>query len=157
MLYFAHGSNLDRPQMLVRCAGARYVGNARLPGYRLCFPRRSAVRASAIASIEPAKGQGVWGALYEVDQAGLDRLDIAEGCLPNRDPAANTSRRMTVKVERPDAGAAEAYVHIASPGANPGLPSVGYMLVLIRAAVSLGMPEEFLKELRAIEPERLAA
>jgi hypothetical protein len=157
MLYFAHGSNLDRPQMLVRCAGPLYVGNARLSGYRLCFPRRSMVRASAIASIEPARGQAVWGALYEVDKAGLDRLDIAEGCLPNRDPAANVSRRTTVKVERPDGGAADALVHIANPAANPGLPSVGYMIVLVRAAVALGLPEEFLKELRAIEPERLAA
>ncbi|CAN5213370.1 hypothetical protein BH10PSE9_BH10PSE9_12290 [soil metagenome] len=157
MLYFAHGSNLDRPQMLVRCAGARYVGNAKLAGYRLCFPRRSAVRASAIASIEAAKGQAVWGALYEVDQAGLDRLDITEGCLPNRDPAVNTSRRMTVKVERPDGGAADACVHISNAAANPGLPSAGYMLVLVRAAVALGMPGEFLQELRAIEPERLAA
>jgi hypothetical protein len=139
--------------MLVRCPAARYVSIARLNDYRVCFPRWSAVRASAVASIEPAKGEAVWGALYDVDQTGLDRLDVAEGCLPNRDAALNVCRRFTVMVERPDGGAVKAVAHIANPAANPGLPSAGYLMVLVRAAVALGMPEEFVARLKAIEAQ----
>jgi hypothetical protein len=157
MLYFAHGSNLDRPQMHGRCPTARYITIARLPGYRVCFPRWSNVRASAIASIEPARAEAVWGALYEVDEAGLARLDIAEGCFPDREAADNASNRATVRIERPDGGSMEAVVHIANAGPNPRRPSAGYLLVLVRAAQSLGMPEDFIKQLRAIEPEALAA
>jgi hypothetical protein len=157
MLYLAHGSNIDRPQLQVRCPTARFVSIGKVEGYRLCFPRWSAVRASAIASIEPAKGESVWGALYDVDQAGLDRLDVAEGCFPDREPDRNASRRETVRVERPDGSVVEAAVHIANAGANPRRPSAGYLLVLVRAAGALGMPDEFVTQLKSIESEPLAA
>ena len=157
MFYFAHGSNIDRPQMQVRCPAAQYVAVAKANGYRLCFPRWSRVRASAVASIEAAKGETVWGVLYEIDQGGLDRLDIAEGLLPLRDPALNTCRRLVLEVERPDGRAVEAVTHVAIPAADPGKPSASYLLVLVRAAVALGLPEEFIARLKAVEPQPLAA
>ena len=51
----------------------------------------------------------------------------------------------------------DAATHIANPAANPGLPSAGYLLVLVRAAAALGMPDDFMARLKAIEGQPLAA
>ncbi len=157
MNYFAHGSNIDRPQMLVRCPQARFICAARLHDYRLCFPRWSKVRDSAIASIEPAKGEVVWGALYELMPNDLARLDVFEGYDAAFDPALNTSVRRTVHVQRPDGVNAEAETHVAVPMADAGLPSAGYLLVLRRAAKALDFPEDYIAGLNAITAGPLAA
>lgn len=157
MLYFGHGSNIDRQQMAIRCPGSRFVAPARVHNYRLCFPRWSNVRESAIASMEPAKGEIVWGALYEVTPADLERLDMIEGFAVSRDPAKNESQRVSVRVERPDGISGEAKTHIAIPMENPGPPSQGYILVLVRAATELDFPKDFIARIKAAGAGSLAA
>ena len=157
MFYFAHGSNIDRPQMQVRCPHARFVSVARLHDYRICFPRWSAVRDSAVAGIEPARGEVVWGTLYEIDEADLARLDTVEGYAKGRDTALNMSKRMTVRVQRPDGISADAETHAPVRTADPGRPSAGYLLVLLRAAKALDFPEEFIARIKAAESGSLAA
>lgn len=157
MLYFGHGSNIDRQQMAIRCPGSRFVAPARVHNYRLCFPRWSNVRESAIASMEPAKGEIVWGALYEVTPADLERLDMIEGFAVSRDPAKNELQRVSVRVERPDGISGEAKTHIAIPMENPGPPSQGYILVLVRAATELDFPKDFIARIKAAGAGSLAA
>ncbi len=157
MLYFAHGSYIDGPQMRVCCPGAELVGRARLRDYRLCFPRWSKVRDSAVAGIEPAKGEAAWGALYEITEEGRARLDLVSGYAADRDPAKNTSVRVSVKVEQPNGLTVEAETHVPVPMAEPGRPSMGYLLVLARAARELGFPDEYFARLKAAEEAPLAA
>ncbi len=78
-LYFAYGSNLSRRQMARRCPGARPVGRAVAGGYRLAFPRWAEDWHSGVASIEPAAGNHVEGALYELGPADVRSLDAYEG------------------------------------------------------------------------------
>ncbi len=157
MLYFAHGSNIDRPQLMVRCPGAQFVAPARLHDYRLCFPRWSKVRETALAGIEPAKGEMVWGVLYELTPDDVERLDMIEGFVPGRDPARNESQRIKVRVQRPDGLSADAETHLPVRVADPGLPSAGHILVLVRAARALEFPDDFIARLKAAEPAPLAA
>jgi hypothetical protein len=157
MLYFGHGSNIDRQQMAIRCPGSRFVAPARVHNYRLCFPRWSNVRASAIASMEPAKGEIVWGALYEVTPSDLERLDMIEGFAVSRNPAKNESQRISVRVERPDGISGDARTHIAVPVEDPGKPSPGYILVLVRAATELDFPKDFIARIKAAGSGSLAA
>ncbi len=157
MLYFAHGSYIDGPQMRVCCPGAELVGRARLREYRLCFPRWSKVRASAVAGIEPAKGDFVWGALYEISPEGLARLDLVEGYAAAGDAALNTSVRVGVQVEQPKGVTVDAETHVPVPMPEPGRPSAGYLMVLVRAGQELGFPEEYIDKFRAAEAEPLAA
>ncbi len=157
MLYFAHGSYIDIPQMKVCCPGAAFVAAGRLNDFRLCFPRWSKMRDSAVAGIEPAKGEITWGALYEVTPRDLARLDLMEGFSANRDAAQNAARRVTVDVERPDGLTAEAETHVAVPMEDPGRPSLGYLLMLARAATALEFPHDYIAKLKAAEEASLAA
>ncbi len=157
MLYFAHGSYIDLPQMRVCAPEAEFVAAARLQDYRLCFPRWSKVRDSALASIEPAKGEIAWGALYEVTPRDLSRLDLVEGFVADRDPKLNAARRIAVRVERPDGLTVDAETHVAVPMADPGRPSLSYLLVLARAATALEFPHDYIAKLRAAERAPLAA
>ena len=157
MLYFAHGTYIDVPQMKVCCPGAAFVAAGRLSDYRLCFPRWSRVRDSAVAGIVPAKGEIAWGALYEVGARDIARLDAVEGYAAGRDPALNGASRVTVRVERPDGLTVEAETHVAVPMADPGRPSLSYLLVLARAATALGFPPDYVARFRAAEGTPLAA
>ena len=90
-IYFAYGSNLDLLQMQLRCPEAQFVSTARLDGYRICFPRKSFVRDCAVISIEPAVGESVWGALYELDGTDLAAPRRARGLRQEARPRPRTS------------------------------------------------------------------
>lgn len=155
MLYFAYGSNLDRRQMAERCPEARVVGVAHLPGHRLSFPRRSPVRHCATASIEPAPDATVWGALYDLTDTDLARLDAREGYVASRE-AESRYRRVTVAVVREDGTPAEAAAYVAVPTENPGLPSAEYLAHFIAGAADFGLPEEYRRMLAALATEPAA-
>lgn len=157
MYYFAQGSFIDRVQMRVCCPAAEFIAPARLHDYRLCFPRWSKVRNSAVAGIEPMKGDIAWGVLYELTARDLQRLDRVEGHTAGLGAELNASNRVTVRVERPDGLTVEAETHVAVPQADPGRPSAGYVLLLARAATELGFPGDYIAKIRAGEEKPLAA
>jgi hypothetical protein len=157
MQYFAQGSYIDLPQMRVCCPGARFIAPGRLRDYRLCFPRWSKVRDSAVAGMERAKGEIAWGVLYELTPLDLERLDLVEGYIATRDPTLNASRRITVRVERADGLSVDAEAHMAVPMADPGRPSAGYLMVLTRAAKALRFPDDYIAQLKAAEAALVAA
>jgi gamma-glutamylcyclotransferase (GGCT)/AIG2-like uncharacterized protein YtfP len=69
--YFAYGSNMDAARMLARCPGARPVGAATLPGFRLV--------ERLYADVEPSAGCEAKGLLWSVTEADLASLDRHEG------------------------------------------------------------------------------
>lgn len=160
MFYFAYGSNLDLMQMQLKCPDAQFVSTARLDGYRVCFPRRSFVRDCAIISIEPDAAESVWGALYEVEDGDMKRLDEREGFSARREAARNVRNRVTVRVETSDERSvtAEAYVAVASD--DPGQPSPHYIGYLVASAAECGLPKSHLVKLAAhipVAPARTVA
>jgi len=150
VIYFAYGSNIDQKQMGSRCPGAQLTGIAQLAGYRLCFPRRSSVRDSAILSIEPFEGTTVWGVTYEMSSDDLRRLDHREGYDAGRPPVQNSATRIPVKVSRLRGETVEAYTYVVAPQPKPGLPSTNYLKLIINAAAVHGFPEDYLSALRAV-------
>ena len=157
MYYFAYGSNLDPLQMRLRCPNAEFVSTARLDGFHVCFPRRSYVRDCAVISIEPAPGESVWGALYELGPDDVERLDEREGYDKKREHAANQHNRMTVRVEGPDERPVTAEVYVAMPTENPGLPTPHYIGYLVAAAAECGLPKSHLVAIAAHMPMAQAA
>lgn len=152
MFYFAYGSNLDLMQMQLKCPDAQFVSTARLDGYKICFPRRSFVRDSATISIEPEAGESVWGALYEIEDKDLKRLDEREGYRAKRERDKNPRNRVTVKVETSDERTVTAETYIAVPSENPGLPSPHYIGYLVASAAECGLPKSHLVKLAAHMP-----
>ena len=84
MLYFAYGSNLSRSGMRQRAPGARAIGVAVLEGHRFVIGR------DGWASVEPARGQCVYGVLWKITPRGGRWL---RGGLPLRFGDAELSPR----------------------------------------------------------------
>jgi hypothetical protein len=152
MIYFAYGSNLDPAQWSERCPASPLLGVARLDDHRLHFPRRSPVRQCAVASIEPARGAVVWGALYRMSMEDFAALDAREGHSPDR-PRESRYLRATVTVAGMDAAVVEAVTYVAIPSPDPGLPSAAYVGHLIAGAVHHDFPEDYVTYLRRIPTE----
>ena len=70
-LYFAYGSNLNILQMAQRCPDSVGVSAAVLSGWKLV--------ERTYADIEPAAGECVNGALYEISERDLENFDRYEG------------------------------------------------------------------------------
>lgn len=80
-LYFAYGSNMLTPRLVVRCRTAAAIGRATATGHRLAFDKRSkdgSGKATLIA--DPAHTvPGVLVRLDVSDQSALDKLKDARG------------------------------------------------------------------------------
>ena len=90
--YFAYGSNMNPAQMAERCAAARVVCAACLPGHRLAFYGRNRVWDGGQETVVqapghtqgqplgqplgPTLGQDVWGVLYELSFGDAASLDV---------------------------------------------------------------------------------
>ncbi|MCP4384985.1 MAG: gamma-glutamylcyclotransferase [Hyphomicrobiales bacterium] len=150
MIYFAYGSNLDPAQWAERCPQSPLIGVARLDQHRLHFPRRSPIRQCAVASVQPARGHTVWGALYRITTRDLAALDQREGHFPDRHPAHSRYDRVTVSVMRMDAKQIEAVTYVANPSPDPGHPSTVYVTHLIDGAVHHRFPGDYIAMLRQL-------
>jgi len=70
-LYFAYGMNTNQEEMSYRCPGARALGRAVLPGYRLEF--------KSFATIVPSPRESVEGVLWTITDSDESALDMLEG------------------------------------------------------------------------------
>jgi len=78
MYYFAYGSNLNKKQMLERCPDSKPMFIVTLHNYKLVFVGWSRQWRGGVASIKPFRGERVLGAIYEVSDRDLRRLDSYE-------------------------------------------------------------------------------
>ncbi|MFC2042386.1 gamma-glutamylcyclotransferase family protein [Chloroflexota bacterium] len=78
MYYFAYGSNLNKRQMQERCPDSKPMFTATLPNYKLVFSGWSRQWRGGIASIKPIRDEKVRGAIYEISEQCLRRLDRFE-------------------------------------------------------------------------------
>jgi hypothetical protein len=159
MIYFAYGSNMDPEQMRRRCPGHKVLGRAFLPGYALCFPRRSPVRQCATAGIERATGEGVWGVLYEVTEDDALSLHAAEGYAPSVSIELNRYSVEVVDVRSggPEGETVRAYTYLARPDDSGALPSVDYLGHLLRGAEHHRLPQAYVAKLRSIGAAAVAS
>jgi hypothetical protein len=142
MLYFAYGSNMDPAQMTERCPGARLEGIGYLPGYILCFPRRSMKRRCGVSSVQPQANHDTWGVLWELSDQDLAALDKNEGYRPDRDPLANAYNRVTVTINHGGSWV-EAETYLASPQQGTHLPNIAYLEHLRDGASHHALPEAY--------------
>jgi hypothetical protein len=65
-------------QMKERCPDSKYVGVARLNGYKLDFTKMSTIRGGGVADIVEAEDDCVYGVLYSITDDDLAKLDVKE-------------------------------------------------------------------------------
>jgi gamma-glutamylcyclotransferase len=123
MDYFAHGSNLNKQQMLKRCPDAKSKFTAILPNYRLIFTGWSRELHGATATIQPFRGAKVTGAVYEISEKDLPKLDKYEDY-------PNIYDRINVLVIKDDSQATKAMTYIKRRFADEGKPSAEYLAII---------------------------
>lgn len=77
-IYFGYGSNLWKHQMKMRCPASKYLGIARLNGYRWHINNRHYANIEEIDDSEDTKTH-CFGLVYSLTQSDEDALDINEG------------------------------------------------------------------------------
>jgi gamma-glutamylcyclotransferase len=83
MLYFAYGALLDPERLEPVAPTAEFRFIAHLPETKLTFPN-----PDGVPSVEPAPGNTVWGAVFEVageEGKAIARAEAKEGRLPRTD------------------------------------------------------------------------
>ncbi len=123
MYYFAYGSNLNRKQMLERCPDSKPKFTATLPNYKLIFVGWNRQWRGGVASIKSFRGEKVPGAVYEVSDRDLRRLDSYEGYPGN-------SNRLNVTVFSEDGEPIQAITYIKTGQAEETKPSPEYLSII---------------------------
>jgi gamma-glutamylcyclotransferase (GGCT)/AIG2-like uncharacterized protein YtfP len=142
--YFAYGSNLASRVIEGWCPGARFLGPARLDGFRLAFLRRSARWKAGAADVVEAPGHAVWGALYAVTRGELEALDRKEFV------ADSGYRRRTVTVLVEGAELRAATYEVVDKAQDELTPRSDYLALMLEGARERGLPSHWIAELEAL-------
>jgi gamma-glutamylcyclotransferase (GGCT)/AIG2-like uncharacterized protein YtfP len=135
-LLFAYGSNLAEDQMELWCPAYTFLGPARLEGFRLEFRRRSVRWVGGAADVVEADDEEVWGALYELPDGEVERLD-------EKEYEGSAYRRREVEVEY-DGGrrVVQTYEVIDKTRAEIA-PAPAYAAAILRGMAERGLPERW--------------
>ena len=123
MYYFTYGSNLNKNQMLERCPSSKPMFIATLPNYKLVFVGWSRQWRGGVIGIKPLRGERVRGAIYEISEQCLQRLDKFEG-----HPTDYARQKVTVFDE--DSEPIEAITYIKAGQFEETQPSKEYLAVI---------------------------
>lgn len=146
--YIAYGSNLNIPQMRMRCPGARIIGTSVLEGWRLLF---KGSKTGSYLTIEPQEGAGVPVAAWEVSAENEAALDRYEGF-----PAFYYKKEMELTLKGIKTGKLrrrKVFVYIMHEDRPLGLPSEFYMETCRQGYRSFGFDEAFLERAYADSTE----
>jgi len=121
--YFAYGSNLNKQQMKERCPAARPVSIVILHHYKLVFGGWSRKWRGGVATIQPFRGERVLGAIYELSEEDLRRLDKNQG-------APDLYTRVNIGVNDDFGGLIEAVTYVRTGRADEAAPSKEYLAVI---------------------------
>ena len=123
MYYFAYGSYLNKKLMLEHCPDSKPVFTASLPNYKLVFVGWSRQWRGGLVSIRPFRGERVLGAIYEVSDRDLKRLDNYQGY-------PNNYTRLNVTVFDEGGEPIKAITYIKSGQSDEAQPSKEYLALI---------------------------
>ena len=121
--YFAYASNLNKQQMRERAPESKPMFVATLPNYKLVFTGWSRQWRGGYATIMLSRGDKVLGAIYEVSEKNLRRLDSYEDC-------PRSYNRINVTVFDEDGNVVEAVTYIKAGRLEETQPSKEYLAVI---------------------------
>ncbi len=141
--YFAYGSNMLGERLKARCPSAVFVGPAYVCGYELQFSKRS-IDCSGKATIVESKDsfQKLYGAIFQIDESEIGKLDKAEGSGYER-------RDDFVVVKLDDGREIRVTTYIAKPKETDAslVPFDWYKNLVIAGAHQSGLPESYISKL----------
>ena len=139
--YIAYGSNLNIPQMRVRCPGARIIGTSVIPDYELLF---KGSKTGSYLTIERSAGASVPVAVWEVSEEDELALDRYEGY-----PAFYYKTEMVLPIKGIRTGKVRrrrVFVYIMHEERRLGLPSARYVAVCREGYNAFGFGQRYLTD-----------
>lgn len=153
-VYFGYGSNLWKHQMIQRCPTSKYLGIARLNGYRWIINGRGYANVVQNSYLDDFQPNEVWGLVYSLQPNDEANLDINEGV-----PVAYTKENLIVDywpaswVAKPDVHLTpekrEMLVYIDLKRVTPEQPKKEYIFRMnkgIEDATKEGMPKAYVDD-----------
>lgn len=135
--YFAYGSNMLSERMQARIPAATVVGVARLPGWQLVWDKISQ-DGSGKANLRQAAGQEVWGVVYRIPAADIERLDRIEGGY----------QRIPVDVEIDGKDKRTVFTYCSDQRNSHLLPFNWYKALVIKGAEEHSLPADYINQLK---------
>lgn len=132
MYYFAYAANLNKKQMRERAPESKPMFVATLPNYKLVFAGWSRQWRGGSATIRLSRDDKVLGALYEVSDRDLRRLDSYEDC-------PRSYSRINVTVFDEDGNPVGAVTYIKAGRVEETQPSKEYLAVIQRGYRDWGL------------------
>lgn len=131
--YIAYGSNLNLPQMRMRCPGATIIGTAGIKDYHLLF---KGSKTGSYLTIEPWEGGMVPVAVWKVSAADERSLDRYEGY-----PVFYHKVEMELDVTLMDSGEVRplvGFVYVMCADKPLGTPTNSYFITCAQGYESFG-------------------
>ncbi|XP_008579388.1 PREDICTED: gamma-glutamylcyclotransferase isoform X2 [Galeopterus variegatus] len=148
-LYFAYGSNLLTERIRLRNPSAAFCCVARLRDFKLDFGnsqgKTSQTWHGGIATIFQSPGDEVWGVVWKMNKSNLNSLDEQEGV------KSGTYVIIEVKVSTQEGREITCRSYLMT-NYESAPPSPQYKKIICMGAEENGLPLEYQKKLRAIEP-----
>ena len=146
MFYLAYGSNMSGPRLFARIPGARKLGRARVPGYRLHFHKvgdgDGTGKCDAYATGN--KDDELYGVVYEVPKGDIGTLDRIEG-------VGHGYRRQTIEVFLDGNEKKIAHTYIATRTDSNLKPLQWYKEHVLRGARENELPAAYIAAIDAVE------
>lgn len=145
--YIAYGSNLNIPQMRMRCPQAKIIGTSEIKDYELLF---KGSQTGSYLTVEKKKGGSVPVAVWATTAADEAALDRYEGF-----PFFYYKAEMELPVKSIHTGKVQnrkCYVYIMHEDRNIGSPSEFYVRTCLEGYRDFGFDEKIL--MRAVKNSR---
>lgn len=123
MFYFAYGVTLNRKEMQKLAPEGVPVTSALLPNYRVAFVGWSRTVRGGVITIKPSQKDKVRGAVYDISEKDLARLDGAEG-------VPGTASRLKVRVFDEDGNIIESVTHVKTGNLEESSPAPAYAALI---------------------------
>ena len=131
--YAAYGSNLNIPQMRMRCPEARIIGTAVIPNYRLLF---KGSKTGSYLTIEPDGRSSVPVGIWEVSERDELFLDRYEGF-----PSFYYKAEMEIPIKGIRTGVVRTrtvFIYIMHEDRPLGIPTFGYVRTCLAGYAAFG-------------------
>lgn len=144
-LYFGYGANLSPDRFSKYHMNYEYLGHACLKDHKLVFTMPCEYAGKGYASVEPSKGDEVWGVVFRMDKHSIRMLDILEW-LP-----FGAYRRKIAKVIDNRGQTIDAHIYIAATPQPNLKPSDQYKTLLLDESQKHGFPTLYIEAIRKVE------
>jgi gamma-glutamylcyclotransferase (GGCT)/AIG2-like uncharacterized protein YtfP len=150
VLHFGYGSNLNEEFMKKYCPNLEFYTTAKLYNYKIYFPYYSTNYKGGLSGILEEPGEIVYGAIYQIPEAEILKLDTLEG-VPD-----NEYKRETFWVEDFNGHKIEADIYRVVDPKQTYEASPSYLDIMIKGAKSRNFPAEYINRFVKMKEEILA-